>query len=112
MDFACPGYYVTGDEEGIISIFGALSWNTSGMLQTYQLLNCDDHANFLKRNKKNPAAYRPDITHQVSRCSAVSSFLLQLKHQAAGHCATHSSPVSSSPATEYCFAQTDDHASD
>ena len=35
-------------------------------LQTYQLLNCDDHVNFLKRNKKDPAAYRPDITHQVS----------------------------------------------
>lgn len=31
----------------------------------YQLLNCDDHANFLKRNNKDPAQYRPDICHQA-----------------------------------------------
>jgi len=34
-------------------------------LQTYQLLNSDDHANFLRKNNKNPGDYRPDITHQV-----------------------------------------------
>ncbi|XP_021894524.1 ribosomal RNA small subunit methyltransferase NEP1-like [Carica papaya] len=34
-------------------------------IQTYQLLNSDDHANFLRKNKKNPADYRPDITHQA-----------------------------------------------
>lgn len=34
-------------------------------LQTYQLLNSDDHANFLRKNNRNPADYRPDITHQV-----------------------------------------------
>lgn len=31
----------------------------------YQLLNCDDHQGMLKRNNKNIADYRPDITHQV-----------------------------------------------
>jgi rRNA small subunit pseudouridine methyltransferase Nep1 len=31
----------------------------------YQLLNCDDHQGILKRNGKEIADYRPDITHQV-----------------------------------------------
>jgi hypothetical protein len=35
------------------------------MLQTYQLLNSDEHANFLLKNNKNPDDYRPDICHQV-----------------------------------------------
>jgi rRNA pseudouridine-1189 N-methylase Emg1 (Nep1/Mra1 family) len=34
-------------------------------LQTYQLLNCDDHGSYLGKHKKDPALYRPDITHQV-----------------------------------------------
>jgi len=29
------------------------------------LLNSDDHANFLRKHKKDPALYRPDILHQV-----------------------------------------------
>jgi rRNA small subunit pseudouridine methyltransferase Nep1 len=33
--------------------------------KNYELLNCDDHANFLKRHGKDPASYRPDISHQV-----------------------------------------------
>eukprot|EP00963_Diacronema_lutheri_P003357 scaffold281_cov318-Pavlova_lutheri.AAC.40 len=32
--------------------------------KTYQLLNSDEHANFLRRHKKDPADYRPDILHQ------------------------------------------------
>lgn len=35
-------------------------------LQSYQLLNCDDHATYLMKHKKDPALYRPDICHQVS----------------------------------------------
>lgn len=34
-------------------------------MQNYQLLNCDDHANFLRKHKRDPALYRPDILHQV-----------------------------------------------
>nr|WCZ58553.1 ribosomal RNA small subunit methyltransferase NEP1 [Andalucia godoyi] len=30
----------------------------------YQLLNSEDHKTFLSKNKKDPAEYRPDITHQ------------------------------------------------
>ena len=31
----------------------------------YALLNCDDHANFIKRHGKQPGDYRPDICHQA-----------------------------------------------
>ncbi len=31
----------------------------------FQLLNCDDHVNIMKRNNKDPSTYRPDILHQV-----------------------------------------------
>lgn len=30
----------------------------------YQLMNCDDHVNIIKKNNKDPAKYRPDIIHQ------------------------------------------------
>jgi len=33
--------------------------------KNYELLNCDDHTSFLRRHGKDPASYRPDITHQV-----------------------------------------------
>lgn len=31
---------------------------------TYSLLNCDDHMNIIRKNKKDPAFCRPDILHQ------------------------------------------------
>lgn len=31
---------------------------------TFELLNCDDHINIMRRNNKNPGSIRPDITHQ------------------------------------------------
>ena len=31
----------------------------------YQLLNCDDHIQIMKRHGKDPQCYRPDIIHQV-----------------------------------------------
>ncbi|MED6222404.1 hypothetical protein PIB30_064103 [Stylosanthes scabra] len=31
----------------------------------YQILNPDEHANFLQRNNKNPYDYRPDIVHEA-----------------------------------------------
>lgn len=30
----------------------------------YELLNCDDHMGLMKKYKKDPANYRPDILHQ------------------------------------------------
>jgi rRNA pseudouridine-1189 N-methylase Emg1 (Nep1/Mra1 family) len=31
----------------------------------FQLLNCDDHLNIMKKHNKDPQQYRPDILHQV-----------------------------------------------
>lgn len=31
----------------------------------FQLLNCDDHINIMKKHNKDPQMYRPDILHQV-----------------------------------------------
>jgi len=36
----------------------------SGKDGEYQLLNCDDHVNLMKKRKRDPAEVRPDITHQ------------------------------------------------
>lgn len=33
--------------------------------KAYELLNCDDHAGYLRRHGKDPAHYRPDICHQA-----------------------------------------------
>lgn len=33
--------------------------------QSYVLLNCDDHASFLRRHGRDPASSRPDIAHQA-----------------------------------------------
>lgn len=32
----------------------------------FQLLNCDDHINIMRKHNKDPAYFRPDIVHQVS----------------------------------------------
>lgn len=31
---------------------------------SFELLNCDDHANILRKNDRDPGSCRPDITHQ------------------------------------------------
>ncbi len=43
----------------------------------FQLLNCDDHVNIMRKNNKDPAQYRPDILHQVhyNSSNAVNVFL-------------------------------------
>jgi len=33
--------------------------------KTMQILNSDDHANYLRKQNRNPADYRPDIIHQA-----------------------------------------------
>ncbi|XP_071723646.1 uncharacterized protein [Rutidosis leptorrhynchoides] len=50
---------------GVIFILENASLEVAKVGKNYQLLNADDHANFLKRNQKNPADYRPDICHQA-----------------------------------------------
>ncbi|KAI6698909.1 hypothetical protein NL676_019028 [Syzygium grande] len=50
---------------GITFVLEKASLEVAKVGKTYQILNSDDHANFLKRNGRNPAEYRPDIVHQA-----------------------------------------------
>mmetsp|Transcript_37040 Transcript_37040/g.116541 ORF Transcript_37040/g.116541 Transcript_37040/m.116541 type:complete len:92 (-) Transcript_37040:42-317(-) len=50
---------------GITFVLDNASLEVAKVGKNYALLNCDDHANFIRRNKKDPAQYRPDILHQV-----------------------------------------------
>ncbi|MBA0656032.1 hypothetical protein Goklo_008432 [Gossypium klotzschianum] len=49
---------------GVIFVLEKASLEVAKVGKSFQLLNSDDHANFLRKNNKNPADYRPDITHQ------------------------------------------------
>ena len=31
----------------------------------FQLMNCDDHLNLIRKHNKDPQLFRPDIVHQV-----------------------------------------------
>ncbi|KAK7818635.1 ribosomal rna small subunit methyltransferase nep1, partial [Quercus suber] len=53
----------------VIFILEKVSLEVAKVGKSYQLLNSDDHAYFLKKNNKNPADYRPDIVHQALLCS-------------------------------------------
>lgn len=57
--------YEPKSQTGAIFILEKASLEVAKVGKTYQLLNSDDHANFLKRNNRNPADYRPDIAHQA-----------------------------------------------
>ncbi|XP_031284331.1 ribosomal RNA small subunit methyltransferase nep-1-like [Pistacia vera] len=50
---------------GVIFVLEKASLEVAKVGKNYQILNSDDHANFLKRNNKNPGDYRPDIVHQA-----------------------------------------------
>ena len=41
--------------------------------QDYVILNCDDHPDYLRKHKRDPADYRPDILHQASRDAAAAA---------------------------------------
>uniref|UniRef100_A0A7N2N9U1 Ribosomal RNA small subunit methyltransferase NEP1 n=1 Tax=Quercus lobata TaxID=97700 RepID=A0A7N2N9U1_QUELO len=55
----------------VIFILEKASLEVAKVGKSYQLLNSDDHAYFLKKNNKNPADYRPDIVHQSGMVQAV-----------------------------------------
>lgn len=50
----------------VIFVLEGASLETAKVGKNYELLNCDDHAHFLRRHGRDPAQYRPDICHQVS----------------------------------------------
>ncbi|XP_057983828.1 uncharacterized protein LOC131168429 [Malania oleifera] len=50
---------------GAVFVLERASLEVAKVGKSYQILSSDDHSNFLRRNNKNPADYRPDITHQA-----------------------------------------------
>ena len=52
------------ERKRLIVVLDNASLETAKIGAEYQLLNSDDHAHFLKKHKKDPKWYRPDITHQ------------------------------------------------
>uniref|UniRef100_A0A0C9S2X7 TSA: Wollemia nobilis Ref_Wollemi_Transcript_16661_1119 transcribed RNA sequence n=1 Tax=Wollemia nobilis TaxID=56998 RepID=A0A0C9S2X7_9CONI len=62
---APPPAKKSGGEGGVIFVLEKATLEVGKVGKTYQLLNCDDHGHFLRKNKKDPAAYRPDIIHQA-----------------------------------------------
>ncbi|XAR48805.1 tRNA (pseudouridine(54)-N(1))-methyltransferase [Bertholletia excelsa] len=57
--------YHQNTKTGAIFILEKASLEVAKVGKKYELLNSDDHANFLRRNNRNPADYRPDIAHQA-----------------------------------------------
>ncbi|CAB4286423.1 unnamed protein product [Prunus armeniaca] len=55
----------TKNGPGAIFILERASLEVAKVGKTYQLLNSDDHSNFLRKNNRDPALYRPDIVHQA-----------------------------------------------
>ncbi|XP_021729443.1 ribosomal RNA small subunit methyltransferase NEP1-like [Chenopodium quinoa] len=64
-----PGIPVTITKQmsqpGAVFMLERASLEVAKVGKTYQILNSEDHANFLMKHKKNPADYRPDIVHQA-----------------------------------------------
>ncbi|KAK2388481.1 rRNA small subunit pseudouridine methyltransferase Nep1 [Trifolium repens] len=60
-----PSTENNSEKPGVIFILERASLEVAKVGKTYQLLNSDEHANFLRNNKKNPGDYRPDICHQA-----------------------------------------------
>jgi hypothetical protein len=55
----------SSEDGGVIFVLEKAFLEAAKVGKNYQLLNCDDHATFLKKHKRDPALYRPDILHQV-----------------------------------------------
>ncbi|KAK8939995.1 hypothetical protein KSP40_PGU009204 [Platanthera guangdongensis] len=50
---------------GVIFILDKATVEIGKVGKKHQLLNSDEHANFLKKHNKDPSEYRPDIIHQA-----------------------------------------------
>ncbi|XP_057807998.1 uncharacterized protein LOC131022501 [Salvia miltiorrhiza] len=64
-----PGIPIAVDtgnnKQRVIFVLEKASLEIAKVGKTYQLLSSDEHANFLVKNKRNPADYRPDIAFQA-----------------------------------------------
>ncbi|MCO5570105.1 hypothetical protein L7F22_023821 [Adiantum nelumboides] len=59
-----PAVAEPDEEGGVWFVLEKASLEVAKVGKNYQLLNCDDHANFLRKHKRDPALLRPDIIHQ------------------------------------------------
>ncbi|XP_058116327.1 ribosomal RNA small subunit methyltransferase NEP1 [Anopheles ziemanni] len=55
---------IKADERRLVIILEGAQLETVKVGASFELLNCDDHTNILKRNNRDPGSCRPDITHQ------------------------------------------------
>ncbi|XP_057548915.1 uncharacterized protein LOC130827261 [Amaranthus tricolor] len=64
-----PGIPITISDQnsrsGAIFVLERASLEVAKVGKTYQILNSEDHANFLRKHNRDPAEYRPDIVHQA-----------------------------------------------
>lgn len=75
---------VAAAQQGVIFVLESANLEVAKVGKNYELLNCDDHAHFLRRHNKDPALYRPDICHQA-RCDGCQRRLFSVEHAAAQH---------------------------
>ena len=100
------GVAATSGQGGVIFVLEGASLEAAKVGKNYELLNCDDHANFLRRHNKDPAAYRPDICHQVPPAASrrlqccITASLPPLPVPAAGGCLQEQQQGGWSPALE------------
>ncbi|KAK9291000.1 hypothetical protein L1049_009183 [Liquidambar formosana] len=57
--------YNHNTKTGVIFVLERASLEVAKVGKSYQILNSEDHSNFLRKNNRNPADYRPDIVHQA-----------------------------------------------
>ncbi|MCO5576535.1 hypothetical protein L7F22_030346 [Adiantum nelumboides] len=60
-----PAVAEPDEEGGVWFVLEKASLEVAKVGKNYQLLNCDDHANFLRKHKRDAALLRPDIIHQA-----------------------------------------------
>ncbi|XP_063545948.1 ribosomal RNA small subunit methyltransferase NEP1 [Cydia strobilella] len=56
--------HIKKQEKRLIVILEGAQLETVKAGNSFELLNCDDHANILRKNDRDPGSCRPDITHQ------------------------------------------------
>lgn len=56
----------TFDKQSVTFVLEGATLEVAKVGKGYEILNCDEHVSFLKRHDRDPAAYRPDICHQVN----------------------------------------------
>uniref|UniRef100_A0A182JSC5 18S rRNA (pseudouridine-N1)-methyltransferase n=1 Tax=Anopheles christyi TaxID=43041 RepID=A0A182JSC5_9DIPT len=56
--------HIRANERRLIIVLEGAQLETVKVGQVFELLNCDDHINILRKNKRDPGSCRPDITHQ------------------------------------------------